>query len=210
MLQYWGLNACIPAALSEERNWLFCDFLMPSSFLKFAQMKLSDFQSTPETDNGWNALQSCLPEHPCLSRRVGPGDLQRFLPASAILWSCDSPSIYKSSVTEQQLRIGLTMKSLLCLTVKVGISCKSSLSSNLLWVVLISEGSALRIWCCFICSILSFIMQIKYYTPVLIYCQCSAWYFKTQPFGCIAIIQKVGIFFSCSFSKDFRCWNQST
>lgn len=27
------------------------DFLMPSSFLKFAQMKLSDVQSTPEMDN---------------------------------------------------------------------------------------------------------------------------------------------------------------
>lgn len=126
---------------------------------------------------------------------------------------CDpviSPSIYKSSVTEQQLRIGLIMKSLLCLTAKVGISCKSLLSSNLLWAVLISEGSAFRIWCCCIYSILSFIMQIKYYTPVLTYCQCSAWYFKTQPFGSVAIIQKVGIFFSCSFSKDFRCWNQST
>lgn len=102
----------------------------------------------------------------------------RWSPASAILWSCDSPSIYRSSVTEQQLRIGLIMKSLLCLTVKVGLNCKSLLSSNLLWVVLISESSALRIWYCCTYSILSFLMQIKYYNPVLTYCQCCAWYYK--------------------------------
>lgn len=109
---------------------------------------------------------------------IGPDKAQKPLPASAILWSCDSPSIYRSSVTEQQLRIGLIMKSLLCLTVKVGLNCKSLLSSNLLWVVLISESSALRIWYCCTYSILSFLMQIKYYNPVLTYCQCCAWYYK--------------------------------
>lgn len=163
-------NTCIATALSEECNW-FSD----------AQLILDICSDEAQWCSKYSRDGQCLKRTPALSLWVSLLEQEswtRWSPASAILWSCDSPSIYRSSVTEQQLRIGLIMKSLLCLTVKVGLNCKSLLSSNLLWVVLISEGSALRIWYCCTYSILSFLMQIKYYNPVLTYCQCCAWYYK--------------------------------
>lgn len=68
-------------------------------------------------------------------------------------------------------------------------------------VHLLEDNITVFLYCIY--SILLFLMQIKYYNPVLADCQYTAWYFKTYAFGSIVVIQKVYVFYSQTFSEDF-------